>query len=86
MELKETKYGLSLTDSESNEFRYVKSSQEGKIVRSEATVRGYTFGNQGMNKYWSKAGRGGVKQRKEVEELLKNADSFMVNEKGWRFN
>jgi hypothetical protein len=88
MELKETKYGLSLTDSEGNEFRYIKSTQEGKIVRSEATVRGYRFELDRASEFkgWKKSGRGGVKQRTEVEELLREADSYMHFNKYYTFN
>jgi hypothetical protein len=82
MQLTNTKYGIVLTDQNGNTFHYIKSSQEGKLVRCEATVNNQYFGNQGLNKYWSKAGRGMTK--KTAKELLIKADSYMA-EMGYTF-
>jgi len=51
----------------------------GIIVRRGATVQGYAF-NEAKDGYWKKSGRGSVKNRKEIEQVLIKADSYIVSE------
>jgi hypothetical protein len=85
MEVVHRKFGLTVTNKDGDTFDYAKI-EGSHIIRSEANVEGYTFSNQGRNKYWKKAGRGGVKNREQVEAKLVEVDSYLYNDFGFRFN
>jgi hypothetical protein len=78
-QLIERKYGYTLK-AEGIEVDYTKRSDDA-IVRSEAVINGYRFELDRASEFrgWKKVGRGGIKQKKEVEAILVAADSFMFD-------
>ncbi|PHE64228.1 hypothetical protein COF68_05125 [Bacillus toyonensis] len=78
-------------ETEGLELTYYEVIREGSniIKRSFGKVDDYTFSTtkefSNGTVYWKKNGRGRMKNQGEVEDKLKEADSYMVGELGYTF-
>ncbi|MCY9056106.1 hypothetical protein MOE90_20935 [Bacillus spizizenii] len=68
---------LSMDDVEVS-YREVIREGSGLIRRNTAIIKGYGFNRRSSNNYWKKVGRGSIKDRKEIEQALIDADSYMI--------
>lgn len=73
-------------EAEGFEARYWEIGEAGSkhVKRYDARVNGYTFDGRGYNAYWKKVGKGGMKSKEQIEQLLKESDGVMFSE-GYTF-
>lgn len=77
--------GNSITVKDSNiELVYFGSEGNNLIKRGYGIVNGIRFNGDGYRHYWKKIGRGGIKNKEQVMQMIKQADSFLFS-KGFDF-